>query len=92
MVQEAMRQTPQSESTGGESELSTEEFFLRKQLGSSVPKSTAIFLNHRRFIRSEYEGAGIKSLRELMTGQSHPHWLELLYLSASNKHNVKSAI
>ena len=36
------------------------------------------FLNHRRFLRSEHPGREGQSPAELLTGQAHPHWLELL--------------
>ena len=53
-------------------------FFLRKQIGPSYLDLLRFFLNHRRFMRSErLERAG-KIPREVMTGQSHNHWLDLL--------------
>jgi hypothetical protein len=36
------------------------------------------FLNRRRFLRSECPHRGGKSPAELLTGQPHQHWLELL--------------
>jgi hypothetical protein len=36
------------------------------------------FLNHRQFMRSECEERVDKSPKELMTGESHPHWIEML--------------
>ena len=36
------------------------------------------FLNHRRFLRSECPHRVGKSPPELLTGQPHQHWLELL--------------
>lgn len=79
MVQEAMRQTPRASSlVENLNSRLRNYFFLRKQLGSSYLNLLQFFLNHRRFIRSEYEVRVDKSPRELMTGQSHPHWLELL--------------
>jgi hypothetical protein len=53
-------------------------FFLRKKLDSSYLNLLQFFLNYRLFIRSECEERVGKSPRELMTGESHPHWLELL--------------
>jgi hypothetical protein len=53
-------------------------FFLRRQVGPESLALLQFFLNHRRFLRSgraEREG---KSPWELLTGQGHPHWLELL--------------
>ena len=53
-------------------------FFLRKQLGPSYLSLLQFFLNSRRFMRSECEERVGKSPRELITGERHPHWLELL--------------
>jgi hypothetical protein len=39
-----------------------------------------ITFNHRRFVRSRCAYRVGKSPREVMTGQSHPHWLTLLGL------------
>jgi len=55
-------------------------FFLRKQIGSSYLDLLRFFLNHRRFVRSKHSHRIGKTPRELMTGQSHPHWLDLLEL------------
>ena len=38
------------------------------------------FLNHRRFLRSEHPERVDQSPAELLTGQAHAHWLELLGL------------
>lgn len=53
-------------------------FFLRKQIGSSYLELLRFFLNHRRFVRSEHPDRIGKSPQEIMTGQSHAHWLDLL--------------
>jgi hypothetical protein len=53
-------------------------FFLRKQVGPSYLVLLQFYLNHRRFARSEHPHRVGKSPRELLTGQEHPHWLELL--------------
>jgi hypothetical protein len=53
-------------------------FFLRRQLGSGYLSLLQFFLNHRRFQRSEHAGRVDKSPAELLTGQEHPHWLEML--------------
>jgi hypothetical protein len=53
-------------------------FFLRKQLGPSYLNLLQFFLNHRCFMRSEVSERKDKSPKQLMTGQPHPHWLELL--------------
>ena len=53
-------------------------FFLRRTLGESYLNLLQFFLNHRRFMRSEVAERVGKSPKEVMTGQPHPHWLELL--------------
>lgn len=53
-------------------------FFLRRQLGAPYLDLLQFFLNHRTFLRSQRPERVGKRPRELMTGQSHPHWLELL--------------
>jgi hypothetical protein len=53
-------------------------FFLRRQLGSDYLVLLQFFLNHRRFLRSEHAERIDKSPAELLTGQSHAHWLEML--------------
>jgi hypothetical protein len=53
-------------------------FFLRRQLGPDYLVLLQFFLNHRRFLRSEHPERVDKSPAELLTGQGHPHWLELL--------------
>jgi len=53
-------------------------FFLRRHLGPDYLALLQFFLNHRRFLRSEHAERVGKSPAELLTGQSHPHWLEML--------------
>lgn len=53
-------------------------FFLRRQLGQGYLDLLRFFLNHRALARSERPERVGKSPTELMTGKSHPHWLELL--------------
>lgn len=53
-------------------------FFLRQSLGNDYLALLQFFLNHRRFLRSEHPERVNKSPAELLTGQSHPHWVELL--------------
>ena len=53
-------------------------FFLRRELGSGYLELLQFFLNHRRFLRSELPERVDKSPAELLTGQPHPHWLEML--------------
>jgi hypothetical protein len=53
-------------------------FSLRRHLGSDYLELLQFYLNHRRFPRSDRPDRKGKSPRELLTGQEHPHWLELL--------------
>jgi hypothetical protein len=53
-------------------------FFLRRHVGAGYLELLQFFLNHRRFLRSEHPERVGKSPAELMTGQPHPHWLEML--------------
>jgi hypothetical protein len=53
-------------------------FFLRRQLGEDYLVLLQYFLNHRRYLRSEHPDRVGKSPTELLTGEPHRHWLELL--------------
>lgn len=53
-------------------------FFLRREIGAGYLELLQFFLNHRRFLRSEHKERVDKSPAELLTGQTHPHWLEML--------------
>jgi hypothetical protein len=55
-------------------------FFLRRQLGADYLQLLQFFLNHRRFLRSEQPQRVGRSPAELLSGQGHAHWLELLGL------------
>lgn len=53
-------------------------FFLRRHVGDPYLDLLRFFLNHHRFERSEKEERKGKSPKEILTGQPHAHWLELL--------------
>jgi hypothetical protein len=53
-------------------------FFLRRHLGAEYLTLLQFFLNHRRFLRSEHPERVGKSPAELLHGEAHPHWLEML--------------
>src|SRR5439155_1128091 len=53
-------------------------FFLRPHLGADYLAPLQFFLNHRRLERSDRPERVGKPPAELLTGQSHPHWLEML--------------
>jgi hypothetical protein len=53
-------------------------FFLRRHLGPEYLELLQFYLNHRRYQRSEQGYRVGKSPAELLQGESHAHWLELL--------------
>ena len=53
-------------------------FFLRRSLGDDYLNLLRFFLNHRCFLRSLKPERVGKSPKQLLTGEAHPHWLELL--------------
>lgn len=53
-------------------------FFLRRHRDANYLPLLQFFLNHRRFLRSEHPDRVDRSPTELLTGQTHPHWLEML--------------
>ncbi|HEV3288462.1 MAG TPA: hypothetical protein VG123_05680, partial [Streptosporangiaceae bacterium] len=53
-------------------------FQLWRQVGAGSLALLQFYLNHRRFPRSQRPGRIGKSPTELLTGQPHAHWLELL--------------
>lgn len=53
-------------------------FFLRRHLGPDYLELLQFYLNHRRFPRSQRAERQGQSPRELLTGATHPHWLEML--------------
>ena len=55
-------------------------FFLRRSLGDNYLNLLQFFLNHRKFMRSLKPERVGKSPKQLLTGEAHPHWLELLGL------------
>ena len=78
-VMEAMAETPRASSIieNLNSRLRN-YFFLRRHIGNGYLDLLRFFLNHRRFIRSDRPERVGKSPAELLTGEAHPHWLELL--------------
>ena len=55
-------------------------FFLRRHTGNDYLHLLRFFLTHRRFQRSNRDERIGKSPAELLNGQPHPHWLEMLSL------------
>ena len=53
-------------------------FFLRRHLGSPYLELLRFFLNHHPFQRSHHPQRVGKTPAELLTGQPHPPWLEML--------------
>ena len=78
-VTEAMRDIPRASSmVENLNSRLRNYFFLRRQLGAPYLELLRFFLNHRTFMRSEHPERVGKSPAQLMTGEEHPHWLELL--------------
>ena len=64
-------------------------FFLRQQIGSSYLDLLRFFFNHHPFTRSEHPERVGKTPTELLTGEPHLHWLELLgFTLFKRKHNA----
>ena len=78
-VQQAMAQTPRASSIieNINSRLRN-YFFLRRHIGHGYLDLLRFFLNHRRLIRSDRPQRVGKTPTELLIGQPHGHWLELL--------------
>lgn len=53
-------------------------FTFRRELGNEYLEFLQFFLNHRRFMRSQCPERVGKSPTELLTGEKHKHWLEML--------------
>jgi hypothetical protein len=53
-------------------------FHLRREIGGTYLELLRFFLNHHRFLRSERPERAGHSPAELLSGQAHAHWLELL--------------
>jgi hypothetical protein len=53
-------------------------FTLRRHLGSDYLSLLQFFLNHRVLERSDRPEREGKTPAQLLTGQAHPHWLEML--------------
>ena len=58
-------------------------FFLRRHLGADYLHLRQFFLNHRRLLRSAHPERVDKSPAELLTGETPPHWLDLLGFTLS---------
>ena len=78
-VDEVLKQTPRASSmVENLNSRLRNYFFLRRSLGGSYLSLLQYFLNYRCFVRSRVPERVGKSPRQLLTGQPHPHWLELL--------------
>lgn len=53
-------------------------FFLSRHIGDDYLHLLRFFLNHRRFLRSDRPERVGQSPAQLLTGQPHRHWLEML--------------
>jgi hypothetical protein len=53
-------------------------FFLRRHIGNDYLDLLRFFFNHHRYARSDRPERVGKSPVELLSGNAHPHWIELL--------------
>lgn len=53
-------------------------FFLRRHIGNDYLDLLRFFFNHHRYARSDRQERVGKSPAELLNGNAHQHWLELL--------------
>jgi len=60
-------------------------FFLRHHIGDDYLDLLRFFLNHRCFERSRCAERVGKSPAQLLTGNGHPHWLEMLGFTRFNR-------
>ncbi|MEL7225439.1 MAG: hypothetical protein AAGL17_11380, partial [Cyanobacteria bacterium J06576_12] len=78
-VDEALKTTPRASSmVENLNSRLRNYFFLRRSLGDSYLSLLQFFCNHRCFLRSRVPERVGKSPKQLLTGEAHPHWLELL--------------
>ena len=78
-VDKALEQTPRASSmVENLNSRLRNYFFLRRSLGDDYLSLLQFFINHRRFLRSRVPERAGKSPKELLTGETHSHWLELL--------------
>ena len=88
-VNEVMARTPRSSSLVENLNSRLRNYFtLRRHLGGSYLDLLRCFLNHRCFMRSQRPEREGKSPREVMTGESHPHWLTLLGFGPLQPHRA----
>ena len=78
-VRAAMDDTPRSSSMVENLNSRPRRYFFRcRHLGAAYLSLLQFFLNHRVFMRSRRAERVGKTSKELLTGQAHAHWLELL--------------
>jgi len=78
-VDEALKETPRASSmVENLNSRLRNYFFLRRSLGDNYLSLLQFSLNHRQFMRSLKPERVGKSPKQLLTGEVHPHWLELL--------------
>jgi len=77
-----MQQTPRASSLVENLNSRLRNYFFASSTRSPVPELLKFFLNHRIFMQRVLR-TGRQSPTELMTGQPHAHWLELLFRAVS---------
>jgi hypothetical protein len=63
-------------------------FFLRRQIGHGYLDLLRFYFNHRIYERSQRPERTGHSPAELMTGEKHPHWLEILGFERFKKQTI----
>ena len=85
-VTEAMASTPRASSiVENLNSRLRNYFFLRHHIGDDYLDLLRFFLNHRRFERSRHAERVGKTPAWLLTGNDHPHWLEMLGFTRFNR-------
>lgn len=65
--------------------------FLRKEVGGGYLDLPRLFHNHRRFVRGAHPERVGKSPDELLCGEGHPHWLQMLGYGTLGQHQQSKA-
>ena len=78
-VSEALKTTPRASSmVENLNSRLRNYFFLRRSLGDADLSLLQFFCNHCCFLKSRVSERVGRSPKQLLTGEAHPHWLELL--------------
>lgn len=62
-------------------------FFLRKEIGCNYLELLRFYLNHTKFLRSSQPHRKGKTPAEILSGNEHKHWLEMLGFKKFKRNN-----